>query len=156
MPSFSSLMIQRMVGDTSSFIIGYWEKEDEPGIMWAKNRTILRFALPRVGPMCSPSCLKACGHFALPAIVFWFELGLNLPQRSDAWRASRWAFCFLASRFSWERNKSTQLSARFLWLPCPHWAAAASGTNKPIGIPTSLLALCFPTLFSLHFSLSVL
>lgn len=80
-----------MVGDILSFRIAYWEKEDEPGTLWANKRTMLGFALPRVDPMCSTSCLKACEHLALLAVAFWVELGLNLPQRSDAWRASSWS-----------------------------------------------------------------
>lgn len=84
-------MIKSMVGDILSFRIAYWEEEDEPGTLRANKRTMLGFALPRVDRMCSTSCLKACEHLALLAIAFWFELGLNLPQRSDAWRASSWS-----------------------------------------------------------------
>lgn len=77
---------------------------------------VLPFFLESLWTPCPPGCW----------LLVWFELGLNLPQRSDVWRASCWVLCFLGSLFSWERNKSTQLSARFLWLPCPHCAAAAS------------------------------
>lgn len=120
------------------------QQQSSAGVCIAQSWShVLPFSLENLWTPCPPGC----------CLLVWFELGLNLPQRSDVWRTSRWAFCFLASLFSWERNKSRQLSARFLWLPCPHCAAAASGTNEPIGILTSFAGIVFSHPFPTPFLL---
>lgn len=149
LPVFLSLKIKSMVEDAPSFRILYWEKEDEPGILWANKRTMLGIALPRVDPMCSPSwkLVDALPFWLLP---FGLSLGSVCHKGQMPGEHLVAGLCFLASLFSWERNKHAALCQMSMAPMSTLYCSCLSGMNKPIGILTSLLALFshpFPTLF---------
>lgn len=95
--------------------------------MWANNRTVLGLHCPELVPRSHLLASKLVDTLSSWLLAFGLVWGwAQFATKVRCLESFCWVLCFLASLFSWERNKSTQLSARFLWLPCPHCAAASS------------------------------